>query len=83
MCLSSCADDLPEHMNEILPGLWLGSQKATLEASNLEKARITHILSVGCSAKKIPNGCLNKYIDIRDSHEMDLESILPEAIGFI
>ena len=70
-------------MNEIIPRLFLGSQKATMDASILELLGITHILSVGAPARNCPANSVNRYIDIRDSHEQDLLAILPEAVEFI
>ena len=35
------------YMNEIIPNLWLGAQKATTDKQVLETIGITHILSIG------------------------------------
>ena len=51
-------------MNEILPGLFLGSQKATESADVLAQLGITHILSVGVPTLATAANTVCKFIDI-------------------
>ena len=75
-----------EFMNEILPGLWLGSIRATREKELLTRIGINHILSLGTEPKAegIPDGAtLKQFLDIEDSNTGKILPILPEAVEFI
>ena len=78
--------ETPEFMNEILPGLWLGSVRATNDKEILTRIGINHILSLGMEPKAegIPEGAtLKQFLDIKDNDTGNILPILPEAVEFI
>ena len=71
-------------MDEILPGLWLGSKKATMDKELLEQTGITHILSVGTRPKQTPDTIVDmKFLEVEDDSSGDMLSLFPEAVEFI
>ena len=71
-------------MQEILPGLWLGSVRATNDKAMMERIGVTHILSLGIRPSETPDTAVAlKFFDIEDSGPSDILSILPEAVDFI
>ena len=76
-------------MNEIIPNLWLGAQKATQDKQVLETIGITHILSLGEQPLSVPDNGSTKFFAVRDTRDGgssnlgEYRTLLPKAIKYI
>ncbi|KAH7054676.1 phosphatases II [Auriculariales sp. MPI-PUGE-AT-0066] len=75
-------------MDEILPGLFLGPWEYALEAEDLTRAGITHVLSVGRMPKSlaIPDFIVAKnrlMLPILDAPMFDILQHLPRCVEFV
>ena len=72
-------------MQEIEPGLWLGSKKATQDHALMIEFGITHILSVGVESDYKPKETANHKVirDLPDDGRSNILVHLPEAVDFI
>lgn len=68
--------------DEVIPGLFVGSQYALLYPELLHKRRITHILSMN-NYHKIPAEFVRKIIDIDDEESENITQYFGECIEFI
>merc|ERR1712070_565597 len=75
--------DLDHFPQEIVQGVFLGSQYA-VQDETLEALKITHVLSViDKEVRSVPPRCLHKRCQLRDEVNEDLGTVLEEALGFI
>lgn len=69
---------------EIYPHLYLGSVGAAMSKNNLQRLGITHILCVADNIKpQFPDHFAYKSLEILDTSQADLLSILPECFEYI
>ena len=65
-------------INEILPGLYLGSVHATDDFATLKTYGITHVMSLGVKPYILPENLVEKvYISVRDDDVADIKVHFP------
>lgn len=69
-------------MQEVIPGLFIGSQFALALSSSLKNNWITHMLSVN-NCKDFPPGYITKVINIDDDEDENISIFFDECIDFI
>ncbi|VDP10157.1 unnamed protein product [Soboliphyme baturini] len=70
-------------MNQILPGLYVGSLFDALCESKLEKYEITHIVSVHDGARKFSTQRPQLVIKVSDTHNEDMVKLIPVVNDFV
>jgi len=78
--------DIPnnENISKVIPGLYVGSVQAEMNAADLKLREITHILSVALHhVPSHPNQFKYKVIPLLDMENENLIQYLPESIDFI
>ena len=75
---------MSDDLDQILPGLYLGSCFAAESIDILEEKHITHILTVGCGMDPVfPDKFIYKVFEIDDYEEEDIKKYFDEGIQFI
>ncbi|KAK4683654.1 dual specificity phosphatase 12, partial [Tremellales sp. Uapishka_1] len=72
-----------EHLQEIVPGLWVGDLVAAMDTEGLEQRGITNIVSLLRPALKFPPQFANYTLEIDDGPATDILSHLPACVSFI
>ncbi|XP_033754414.1 dual specificity protein phosphatase 22-like [Pecten maximus] len=70
-------------MNKIIPGLYVGNFRDSKDPEQLEKYKITHILSIHDNAKKILEDKEYLCIVASDTPDQTLTKFFPQCIDFI
>ncbi|PUU76726.1 protein-tyrosine phosphatase-like protein [Tuber borchii] len=78
-------DPLPNNMDEVLPGLFLGNLAAAESLAILKTYSITHVLSLTHSLPVVPEeaGVIHRHVPILDVPTQNILSVIDTCLDFI
>ncbi|KAL7416113.1 hypothetical protein BDY24DRAFT_368944 [Mrakia frigida] len=76
-------EDVDTHLNEVLPGLWIGDIQAATDGETLKLHGITRVVSVLRGSVPTTEGIDSQTIPVDDIPSADLLAHLPAAVDYI